>query len=424
MRVFIAIIALIMIPVLILVHMVTYNDEMRPRLAAQIVGDLERAGVQKPVAHLSYLDVFISGLAPSLEVRERATEAVTRRPGVRLFAENNHIDVPAQLEMIQTKNTLELSGWLTSEGEVQSVLKMIGTFRPDLTLDAKKLRISHHVTHIGKDKELNSSHPLIAPLLERLRLPAALRIAKKGSTYEITGRVPSEELKDAIVKTAEASAPAWKIEGSSIMSGACVKSAPFTENEPLLTFVTSFFSPPTPGTFSLGEEAPAQMQSDATAELKAEWLSLFRHLNGKKDFKSELRVFSAFYLLPGYKPKSSLSESEFQPLITALAQTQLFFDPGSTEMAETEVEKLKALLPAMQVCGPDLQLVISSWGGPDTETPESQKERAESVRRKLVDLGLSKDQMEIVEFGTLYPVRVLPPGDETAAWPRVELLAR
>jgi hypothetical protein len=46
------------------------------------------------------------------------------------------------------------------------------------------------------------------------------------------------------------------------------------------------------------------------------------------------------------------------------------------------------------------------------------------VKRKLADLGISKDQMEIVELGTLYPVRILPPGDETAAWPRVELLAR
>jgi len=424
MRVFIAIIALIMIPVLILVHLVTYNDDMRPRLAAQIVADLEREGVKKAVAHLSYLDVFISGLAPSLEVRDRATEAVSRRRGVRLLSTNNRISVPVQLDMSLTEHGLLLSGWLPTEEEVQTVLKVIGSFRPDLTLDAKKLRISPHVTHVGKVTELNPNHPLLAPLIEKLRLPAALAITQKGATYEITGRVPSDELKDAIIKTAEASAPSWKIDGQSIMSGICVTPAPFTETEPLLTFITSFFSTPTPGTFSLGAGAPAQIQSDATAEMKAEWMNLFRVLSGTQDFASDLRVFSAPYLLPGYRPQSSLSESELQPLITALAQTQIFFDPASTELADTEIEKLKALLPAMQVCGPELRLVISSWGGPETEKPENQRARAESVKRKLADLGISKDQMEIVELGTLYPVRILPPGDETAAWPRVELLAR
>ena len=424
MRIFITITALLMIPVLILVHLVMFNDEMRPLLTARIQADLERIGITKASVHLSYLDASISGQAASLEVRERAAAAVLAQPGVRLFSENNHIQVPAQLKMETDPENIRLSGWLPGETDVQTVIDTFVKFRPDLKVDAKKLRISNYVVLEAKNPPIGMEHPLVAPLIDKLRLPASLKLVQKDNGYHFAGRVPTEELRESIIQAATAAAPHLNIEGDQLSSGVCVTEAPFTQSESLLAFISSFFDAPAPGQFSFEEGGTATIEADVTPELKNEWLPRVESIIGRKDVNAKFRLFSAVYLLPGYRPQWSLTESEAEPLVSALAQMQIYFDPESDVMIEEEVEKLKMAVPAMQVCGPELQLVISGWGGPVTETPEKHLARSRAVLEKLVDLGIDRNQMEIVSLGTLYPIRVLPPGDANADRPRVELLAR
>lgn len=424
MRLFITITALLLIPVLILAHLVIFNDEMRPVLSARIQADLERVGVTKASVHLSYLDASISGQAASLEVRERASAAVLAQPGVRLFAENNRIRVPAQLLMETDPSNIRLSGWLPGESDVQAVIDTFVKFRPDLEVDAKKLRISNHVILAAKDPPIGINHPLVAPLIDKLRLPAFLSVTQKDNAYHFAGRVPTQELKESIVHAAATAAPHLNFNGDDLWAGICVTEASFTRSDSLLAFISSFFGAPTPGRFSFEENGTAHIEADVTPELKSEWLPRVESISGRKDVQTKFRLFSAAYLLPGYRPKWSLTDSEAEPLVSALAQMQLYFDPESEVMSEEEIEKLKMTVPAMQVCGPELQLVISGWGGPATETPEKHRARSEAVLEKLVDLGIGRDQMEIVTIGTLYPIRILPPGDANADRPRVELLAR
>ena len=195
MRFLIVVTSILLIPVLVIAHLWIYDEELKPELANHALREIRRIGIKHANVRLNCLDATISGTAADVEMRDQAAAAMRNLSGIHFLDGNNLIVVPARVEARLDGQELSLSGWLPDEKSVQTLLRIVSAFRPDLNLDAKKLRISPFVsTGIDSTTEISPSHRLVRPILASLRVPASFSIEKSGGTYAVKGFLPSAAL--------------------------------------------------------------------------------------------------------------------------------------------------------------------------------------------------------------------------------------
>ena len=387
MRFLIVILAIVLVPVLAGLHLWWYDLKLKPDLADRARRVLTKAGIKHAEVTLDWLDATIMGTAADVETRESATQAVQALAGIHLLPERNQIVVPARIEARLEEKHLYLSGWLPDERAVQSLLKIIGEFRPDLELDAKKLRVSPFVVLAGAaDAPLSEQHRLVKPVLDSLKVPASFSIEKSGETYVVKGFLPTPELRQAVLDSIQGNPGGWQIDASELNASRFVDEAVFTQSNALPVFLASYFQAPVPGTFSIDAGSGPRLSADATREMEAEWLGLLRGVSGAAKVEADLRIHPSIYQLPGYRPESVTVEGTLEPLVQTLRQTAFFFDATTGMLPPDEESKLSSLVPLITACGPGLRIILSGSNlEPDAQLPGSNRERAETVRAKLIE---------------------------------------
>lgn len=427
MRSTIVLVSLLLLPVLVIAHLWLYDEDMKPDLAARALSELKHAGIHKPAVQLAYLDATISGIASDVEVRERAAQAVRAIKGLHYIEANNLIVVPARVAARREDARLALEGWLPDEKSVQGVIRIVGEFRPDLELDAKKLRISKFVsTGSAGAGEITAGHRLLRPILAALRVPATFAVEKAGDIYLLKGSLPSEEMRRAVIEAVEDNPGGWKIDATALIGAPHVEQAAFTKNNALPVFLRSYFSAPTPGTLEFSADGGPRIVADATRQMEAEWIGLLRGVSGAAKVDARLNIVPSIYLLQGYRPTSEVVVGTLEPLVEALNHTGIVLDAATHMIPDEEAAKLDALAPLMMACGPGLHVVLSASGGDaaHNDSASGHKAACEAVKAKLVALGVPAAQMEIAAIGALHPQRALPPDAETQTGARVELLVK
>ena len=425
MRFLIIVISMLLIPILVIAHLWIYGLDLKPALPSRALDELKRTGIKHSNVRLDYMNASISGTAADVEMRDAAARAVRAVPGVHFNDANNLIVVPARVESQLNGERLSLSGWLPDEKSVQSLLRIVAEFRPDLQIEAKKLGISPFVS-AGTDgtEEITAQHRLVQPILSALRTPPSFSIEKAGDTYVVKGALPSASLTQAVAEALQDNPGGWKVDTSALIGAPHVLEASFTKSNALALFLKSYFSAPMPGTFFIKPDGAPRIVADATREMEAEWLGLLRGVSGAAKVEADLTIHRSVYHLPGYRPQSEVNEGTLAPLSDALKQTAIYFDPVTNMLPPEEEAKLAGLLPLITACGPELNLILSGSGGADTETTAAHRERSEVIKTKLVGLGLLAGQLDVLELGALHaqPPPEADPLKRSA--PRVEMLVK
>lgn len=425
MRSTIVLISLLLLPVLVIAHLWIYDEDMKPALANHALGELKRIGIKHSKVTLDYLDAKISGSASSVEMRDQATAAMHAITGLHFLDRNNFVVVPATVTCLLDDGRIVLSGWLPDQKDVDAVIHIVTAFRPDLPLDAKKLRISKIVTAATEaGVEITASHRLLKPILASLRVPAAFSVERSGDVYVLKGALPSAELKNAVIEAVQDNPGGWKIDATGLIGAPHVKEAAFTRQGALPLFLHSYFSAPTPGTFVIEPDGSPQLMADATRQMEAEWMGLLRGVSGAAKVEADLTIYPSAYQLPGYRCESKVEPGTLEPLSNELNRWALIFDPVTNTISEVEAAKLEAIVPLITACGPSLQLILSSTGGPARDSQASRKARCEIVKTKLAALGVPASQMEVEDLGALHPARALAADAEPQPGARVEMLVK
>ncbi len=425
MRFLIVLASIILIPVLVLAHWWIYDEELKPALASRALGELARVGITNGDVKLDNLDVTISGTAHDVEMRQRAASSVRGINGIHFVERNNLIVVPARVDARVDGQQLTLSGWLPDERSVQTVIRVVGEFRPDLTVDARTLRISPFVIASEDGTgDITPKHRLLKPILASLRTPASFAIRKSGGTYFLEGALPSAAAKQAVIEATQDNPGGWTVDTSALIGAPHIQDAVFTKSNALPLFLKSYFSVPTPGTLSFNDDGAPRIVADATREMEAEWLALLRGVSGAAKVDAVLTIYPSVYQLPGYRAESVVADGTLTPVVDALKQTAVHFDAAANVLTPEEEAELVALAPLLVQCGPGLQLVLSGAGGGDAESPATHQARCEVVKARLIALGLSASQMEVLDIGALHPQAPVQvdPAKESGA--RVEMLVK
>lgn len=425
MRFLIILTSILLIPVLVIAHLWIYDVDLKAGLANRALGELKRLGIKHSNVSLDYMDATISGTASDIAMREAAAKAMHELPGIHFDDARNLIVVPARVESALNGTQLTISGWLPDEKSVQALLKIVGEYRPDLTIDAKTLRISPSVS-AGQDsaEEITPRHRLVRPILASLRVPPSFSIEKSGGKYVVRGALPSAQLKQAVIDALSDTPGGWEVDTSGLIGAPHVTEAAFTKSNALPLFLKSYFSAPTPGTFALNADGGPHIVADATREMEAEWLGLLRGVSGAAKVQADLKIHRSIYHLPGYRPQSEAVDGTLPPVVDALKQTAVYFDSATNIPFPDEEIKLAALLPLLTACGPGLQIILSGTGGAETETAAAHRTRAEAVKTMLASLGFPTDQMSVLDLGALHAQPPAEPDPLKQSSARVEMLVK
>jgi hypothetical protein len=425
MRFLIILASILLIPILVTAHLWIYERDMKPELAGRALRELKRVGVKHANVKLDYLDATISGISDDVDARNQAAAAMHDVPGIHFADRNNLIVVPAQVNARLDGQVLTLTGWLPDEKSVQAVLKIVGDFRPDLTLETKKLGISPVVAAGTEgDEEITARHRLVRPILATLRVWPSLSIERNGDTYIMKGYLPSAQSRQSVIDAVQANPGGWKVDATGLIGAQHVNEAGFTKGDALPQFLRSYFEAPSPGTFAIKEDNVPHIVADATREMEAEWLGLLRGVSGAARVDAALTIHPSIYQLPGYRPQSEVVEGTLTPLVDALKQTAAFFDPLTNTLPPEEEAKLATVAPLMIACGPGLQLLLSGTGGAETDPPGSHHARCEVVKARLVALGVAASQMEVADLGALHSPGPSATDPQKQSSARVEMLVK
>lgn len=413
MRFLIILTSILLIPVLVIAHLWIYDEDLKPGLANRALGELKKLDVKHANVRLDYLDATITGVAMNVETRERAAQAVRDLKGIHFAEKNNLIVVPASLEAQLDGKGLALSGWLPDEKNVREAQRIVAEFRPDLQIDAKKLRISPFVV-VGTDPAIviDARHRLMRPILDSLRQPASFAIQKSGATYVVTGSLPTgtkQAVTEALTEAVKDNTGGWAIDTSKLIGGPHISEMAFTKGNGLALFLRSFFSAPTPGTIFIDESGSPHIEAHATKQMESEWMAALRGVSGAAKVEAKLTLHPSIYQLPGYRPTSEVEPESLAPVIESLKQSAFYIDPTTNTLPEDEETKLAALAELLVACGPGLHLILSGTGGAETENMTTHHAHAELVKTRLAALGLAASQMEVLDLGAIWT----PPPAET-----------
>ncbi|MEN3943784.1 OmpA family protein [Prosthecobacter sp. SYSU 5D2] len=403
MRFFILLISLALLLLLVIVHGWFYTEKQLPDLHQQVLAALAKQGVRSAAADVRFLDLRIAGNAPDRAALEKARAAVLAIRPLRLV--KDELSIPASLRARLANDILTLEGWLPEEQNIREAARLIHLLRPDLTVTTEGLHADAQVRWPESEQgPLTADSRLMAPIIENLKVAAWLEMVKDSSGIKLAGLVPANGLRGQLVKLLSGT------DATELKESAHTLPSVFSDTDSLTSFVRAFFTSPSARRFSINKEGEPMIEAAATRTLESEWLALLRPVTGGKKVISKLVFYPSEYHFPGYKPESTIPETQLENLRETLSGQSISFDPGRQTLSAQEQAKLAALTPSLLTAGPVVKLLIGSHPDPDGN-PESERKlalaRAGEVHSFLVEQGLPASDVQTAAFE---PVRAGTPG--------------
>lgn len=419
MRLGLIFIMLILLPVASGVHAWLFCDEALPRLTQEALALLQGAGVRDPVVDIRFFDIEVRGEAPDPPAREKALAAIRGLVPLRLLPGADRLHVAARLTARVDGETLHLQGWLP-EGDHRSVLRgLMNDLRPDLQVQDERLLTAPEVRWPeGFRPPLTADSPMMRPIVEKLRVPAALRIEATHDALVLSGLLPDEELKHELVAALTQVAGGREVDPSALKASPHVLPAAFAVRGHLAAFVGDFFRPAPPRSFEIEADGIPHLRGRATRQMESHWLSLLRPVTGASRVDAVLELLPSEFHFPGYAVRSKLPDGELAAIRSALKGGEIVFDEGSSRLSAEAQIRLTSLVPALLAAGPALSLVIGAHpdpAGPDAAEKAVGKARSLAVLSFLIDQGVPAADISAVVFD---PV----PEDSSAAPPAPRLI--
>jgi outer membrane protein OmpA-like peptidoglycan-associated protein len=205
----------------------------------------------------------------------------------------------------------------------------------------------------------------------------------------------------------------WTIDNKNLHASENISPAPFTSGDVLPAFLKSFYDTPVPGTFSIDLRKGPQIKAYATPAMVSNWLALLQPVSGSTPVSlGDITYLPSIHHFPGYKPESVLAPGvEAESLRALLKNQQIYFASGSSAIEPAEQVKLGPLVFAINSAGPDASFIIAGYAdiGGETATYKDVIKglRATAVKKLLLRLGVSSDNMEIQAFDATRPGEVI-----------------
>ncbi len=405
MRLSLIFIMLILLPVATGVHAWLFCDEHLPRLTQEALTRLKDAGVNDPVVDIRFFDIAVAGEAADPPSRERALAAIRSLQPLRLLPEADRLHVVARLKADVEGETLHLQGWLPEGDDIGVLAEILNELRPDLQMNAEKLMTAPEVRWPeGFKPPLTVDSPMLRPIVEKLRVPAELRIEARDDALVLSGLLPDEGLKQELVAALVEVAGGREVDPAGLKASPHVETAPFAVHEHLAAFVGDFFRQPPPRSFRIGADGVPHLKGLATRQMESRWLSLLRPVTGAVRVEAALERLPSALHFPGYKAQSELPEEQLTVIRAALKDCELSFDEGSARLTAEGQIRLTSLVPTLLAAGPALRLVIGAH--PDPTGPEAAergigKARAQAVLSFLIDQGVPSTEISAVVFDSV-----------------------
>ena len=402
MRLSLIFIMLILLPVATGVHAWLFCDENLPRLTQEALTRLKDAGVNDPVVDIRFFDIAVAGEAADPPSRDRALAAIRSMQPLRLLPEADRLHVVARLKADVAGETLHLQGWLPEDNDRTVLTGILSELRPDLRMDTAKLMTAPEVRWPeGFKPPLTVDSPMVRPIVEKLRVPAELRIEATEDALVLSSLLPGEELKQELVAALVEVAGAREVDPAGLKASPHVETAPFAVHEHLAAFVGDFFHQPPPRSFRIGADGVPHLEGLATRQMESRWLSLLRPVTGAARVETALEWLPSELHFPGYKVQSELPKEQIAVIRSALKESAIIFDEGSSRLSPDGQIRLTSLVPALLSAGPALRLVIGAHpdpAGPEADERAIGKARAQTVLSFLVDQGVPSADISAVVF--------------------------
>ncbi len=378
-----------------------YHAEGGPMLQREVQRALIAAGLPEARVRMVYLDALLGGRLATLEQRDLAARVVDGFRGVRLRPYSNRILVNAEITHRIEGDELGLAGWLPGAEARERLAGLAAEFRPDLKVNVENIKLAPYVV-LGPEVEMREGKvsSTFSEVLEALRLPPSLKLSREGEVYRLSGVVPSEELRAALVAAAQSGR--WRVEHDRLLAVPSCSPAPFVAGKGLADFMGAMFASPSPGEFSIDVRNGARVKAHATAAMENAWRMLLEPVvgpGGKVDMLIT-RVSSAFEF-PDYRIQSVLPPGMEKSIRHLFATRVIYFEALSSGIGGEEETKLSSIVAAMISAGPQAQYVVAGYGSEELEPgslPALRVERAEAVRSRLVELGVPESLLETAVF--------------------------
>lgn len=397
MRTTIIFIALLSLPSAMVAHWLIYEDQYRPHLISKVRNALRDMGIRKPDVSLTFLDAAITGIATSEENRTLAAKAVREIRGIRLADADNRIIIPAALDGHLEDTTFTITGWLPDDGSKETILKLIQSLRPDVTVMHEELHASAHVrVPEGITTPFTRETEMVATLVQQLRIPAEFSLHRVDGRYVLAGHLPDKNLRDALIAVVKEGRLGREVDATELNASEFVDPAAFTAGDALAKFLRSYCAVPEPGDFSIQSGTGPVLAGAATRELEAQWLSLLRPLSGTYKVESHLSIRPSRYHLPGYEATSTIPAELLARLQENLRRRRITFAESSMVISPEDTSMLYALTADLFAAGPALHLIIGSH--PNSGSPSDRsmaQSRAEAVHNRLVELGIPAENLHM-----------------------------
>lgn len=393
---------LILLPLATGVHAWLFCRENLPALTQEAMARLQAAGVRNPVVDVRFFDIAVTGEAPDPVSRQKALEAVRGLAPLRLQPGADRIHVLASLKAELKENMLRVTGWLPDGDEARNIQSLLTELRPDLTLIMDGLRSADEVRWPeGVKLPLNSSSPMLKPVLTMLRVPAELHINAKDDAIVLSGLLPDIALKEELVGALAEVAGARVVDPSALKASPHVLPAAFAKKGLLADFVRGYFSAPPPISFDIRSDGIPHLAASATRQMESQWLGLLRPVTGAAKVDARFTLLPSVYHFPGYQTQSNLPSETIRVLRGMLRDFTIVFEPGSSRLIPEAQTKLASLAPALLAAGPALGLIIGAHpdpAGPENVEKELGKARAGAVLSFLVDQGVPSADISAMAF--------------------------
>jgi len=402
MRLGLLFIMLILLPVATGVHAWLFCDQNLPRLTDEALALLQEAGVRDPVVDIRFFDIEVRGEAPDPAARQKALAAIRGLVPLRLLPGADRLHVTARLKARVEGETLHLQGWLPEGDHRAALLMLMADLRPDLRVQDEGLVSALEVRWPeGFKPPLTADSPMVQPIVEKLRVPAVLRIEATHDALVLRGLLPDEELKYELVAALAEVAGGREVDPSAIKASPHVLPAAFAVRGHLAAFVGDFFRLAPPRSFEIGADGIPHLRGRATRQMESHWLSLLRPVTGGSRVDAEFELLPSEFHFPGYEVRSELPDGQLASIRSALQGAEIVFEEGSSRLSPEAQIRLTSLVPALLAAGPALRLVIGAH--PDAAGPEAAekavgKARALAVLSFLIDQGVPSADISAVVF--------------------------
>jgi len=389
-----------LLPVMMLAHWWDFEEHQQPRLRAEVDQILKKAGIKGATVDLRYLDLSITGDAPDEAMARQVVKEITDIGALRLMS--NRLSILARLKARLADDTLTVEGWMPDLEAADALKTLLQKIRPDLQITTEGLQTSALVRlPEGEKLPLREDSPMLQPIIEALHVPSALEIVRREGRLQVSGMLPSDDLRAAVIEAIESGPHSLPVDAEKLRATQFALAAPFTAEGVIVPFLRSFYSTPAPGDFSVRADGNPQLSADATRTLESAWLTFLRPLTKGRRADMQLIYFPSSYHFPGRRIETALPEDVLQTVRDVFVGQYILFGLGSSTLNAGEKTRLASLVPALLSAGPALKLIVGGHPDPAGDLKVESalaRRRAEEVVSFLIEQGAPATEMLPLAF--------------------------